>query len=84
MPSSPALAESDRVDLFFAEICANRFELIKEAVPGGTRLGVRVNPDNPSGEMALTAMQRTARSSRVELLTADVESRDESPAHLRR
>jgi ABC transporter substrate binding protein len=44
---------------FFAEICAKRVELIKEAVPGATRLGVLVNPVNPSGEMALTAMQRT-------------------------
>jgi putative tryptophan/tyrosine transport system substrate-binding protein len=61
---------------FFAEICAKRVELIKEAVPGATRLGVLVNPVNPSGEMALTAMQRTAGSLRVELLPVDVRARD--------
>ena len=61
---------------FFAEICAKRVELIKEAVPGATRLGVLVNPVNPSGEMALTAMQRTAGSLRVELLPVDVRAPD--------
>jgi putative ABC transport system substrate-binding protein len=59
---------------FFAEICAKRVELIKEAVPGATRLGVLANPDNPSGKTALSAMQGTARSLRVELLTVDVKA----------
>jgi putative ABC transport system substrate-binding protein len=62
---------------FFAEICAKRIELIKEAVPAATRLGVLVNPANPSGEAALTAMQRTARALRVELLTVDVRAVDD-------
>ena len=62
---------------FFAEICAKRVELIKEAVPAATRLGVLVNPANPSGETALTAMQRTARALRVELLTVDVKAVDD-------
>jgi putative tryptophan/tyrosine transport system substrate-binding protein len=57
---------------FFAEICAKRVELIKEAVPGATRLGVLVNPANPSGEMALTAMARVAGSLQVELLPVKV------------
>jgi len=65
---------------FFAEICAKRVELIKEAVPGVTRLGVLVNPANPSGEAALTAMQRTARSLRVELLTVNVRAVDDIAA----
>jgi putative ABC transport system substrate-binding protein len=62
---------------FFAEICAKRVELIKEAVPGVTRLGVLVNPANPSGKAALTAMQRTAHAVRVELLTVDVRAVDD-------
>jgi putative ABC transport system substrate-binding protein len=62
---------------FFAEICAKRVELIKEAVPAATRLGVLVNPANPSGKTALTAMQRTARSLRVELLSVDVKAVDD-------
>jgi putative ABC transport system substrate-binding protein len=61
---------------FFAETCAKRVELIKEAVPGATRLGVLVNPVNPTGEMALAAMQRTAGSLRVELLPVDVRAPD--------
>jgi ABC-type uncharacterized transport system substrate-binding protein len=62
---------------FFAEICAKRVELIKEAVPGATRLGVLVNPANPSGEMALTAMARAAGSLRVELLPMNVKAPDD-------
>jgi putative ABC transport system substrate-binding protein len=62
---------------FFAEICAKRVELIKEAVPGVTRLGVLVNPANPSGKAALTAMQRTAHALGVELLTVDVRAVDD-------
>ena len=57
---------------FFAEICAKRVELIKEAVPGVTRLGVLVNPYNPSGAIALTAMERVAGSLRMELLPMNV------------
>ena len=59
---------------FFAEICAKRVELIKEAVPATVRLGVLVNPANPSGEMALTAMVRAAGLLRVELLPINVEA----------
>jgi ABC-type uncharacterized transport system substrate-binding protein len=62
---------------FFAEICAKRVELIKEAVPGLTRLGVLVNPANPSGEMALTAMARAAVSLQVELLPVKVIAPDD-------
>src|SRR2546430_3478516 len=58
---------------FFAEICAKRVELIKEAVPGVIRLGVLVNPYNPSGAIALTAMERVAAGSlRMELLPMNV------------
>jgi hypothetical protein len=47
---------------FFAEICAKRIELIKEAVPAATRLGVLVNPANPSGETALIVDACCARA----------------------
>ena len=57
---------------FFAEICAKRVELIKEAVPRVIRLGVLVNPYNPSGAIALTAMERVAGSLRMELLPMNV------------
>jgi len=61
---------------FFAEICAKRVELIKEALPETIRLGVLVNPANPSGEMALTAMERAAGSLRMELLPVNVRAPD--------
>jgi putative ABC transport system substrate-binding protein len=61
---------------FFAEICAKRVELIKEAVPSATRIGVLVNPANPSGEMALTAMQRTAGTVRAEIVPEHVRAAD--------
>jgi ABC-type uncharacterized transport system substrate-binding protein len=62
---------------FFAEICAKRVELIKEAVPLAIRIGVLVNPTNPSGEMALAAMHRMAGTLRVEILAVNVSARDD-------
>ena len=47
---------------FFAEICAKRVELIKEALPETIRLGVLVNPANPSGEMALSRTPEGGRT----------------------
>ena len=61
---------------FFAEICAKRVELIKEAIPSLTRLAVFVNPANPSHPLALAAMQRTASALAVELVPTDVKARD--------
>ena len=61
---------------FFAEICAKRVELIKEAIPSLTRLAVFVNPANPSHLLALAAMQRTASALAVELVPTDVKARD--------
>ena len=62
---------------FFAEICAKQVELIKEALPKAIRLGVLVNPANPSGEMALTAMERAAGPLRMELLPVNVRAPDD-------
>jgi putative ABC transport system substrate-binding protein len=61
---------------FFAEICAKRVELIKEAIPSLTRLAVFLNPANPSHPLALAAMQRTASALAVELVPIDVKVRD--------
>lgn len=62
---------------FFAEVCAKRVELIKEAVPETARIGVLVNPTNPSGVMALEAMHRTAGTLRAEILAVNVSARDD-------
>jgi putative tryptophan/tyrosine transport system substrate-binding protein len=61
---------------FLAEICAKRVELIKKAIPGATRIGVIVNPDNSSHPIALAAMTRTAQALRLDLLSVRARTRD--------
>jgi putative ABC transport system substrate-binding protein len=65
---------------FFAEICAKRVELIKEAIPALARLAVFVNPANPSHPIALAAMQRTASVLGMELVPMEVKARDDIAA----
>jgi putative ABC transport system substrate-binding protein len=68
------------VTFFFAEVCAKRLELIKEAVPTLTRVAVLVNPANASTPIALAAMQTTATALGVELAPIEVKARDEIAA----
>jgi putative tryptophan/tyrosine transport system substrate-binding protein len=65
---------------FFAELCAKRVELIKEAIPTLTRVAVFVDPANPSHSIALAAMQRTASALEVELVPIEVKERDDIAA----
>ena len=65
---------------FFAELCAKRVELIKEAIPTLTRVAVFVNPANPSHPIALSVMQRTASALGVELVPIEVKARDDIAA----
>ena len=65
---------------FFAEICAKRVELIKEAIPTLTRVAVLVNPANPSHLVALPVMQDMASALGVELVSADAKGRDDIAA----
>jgi ABC-type uncharacterized transport system substrate-binding protein len=65
---------------FFAELCAKRVELIKEAIPTLTRVAVFVDPANPSHPIALAAMQRAARELEVELVPIEVKERDDIAA----
>ena len=60
---------------FFAEICAKRVELIKEAIPTLTRLAVLLNPVNPSSAIAVSHMQRTAGAVGVDLIPMEIKSR---------
>jgi ABC-type uncharacterized transport system substrate-binding protein len=62
---------------FFAEICAKRVELIKEAIPTLTRLAVLLNPVNPSSAIAVSHMQRTAGAVGVDLIPMEIKSRDD-------
>ena len=65
---------------FFAEICAKRVEIIKEAIPTLVRAAVLVNPANPSAAIALSVMQRTASKLGVELVPTEVKARDDIAA----
>jgi ABC-type uncharacterized transport system substrate-binding protein len=65
---------------FFAELCAKRVELMKEAIPTLTQIAVFVNPANPSHPIALEVMQRTAEALGVELIPIDVKTRDDIAA----
>ena len=65
---------------FFAEICAKRVELIKEAIPTLTRVAVLVNPANPSHLIALPVMQDMASALGVELVSVDAKGRDDIAA----
>jgi putative ABC transport system substrate-binding protein len=61
---------------FFAELCAKRVELMKEAVPTLTRLAVLANPANRAHPIALAAMESSARALGVELVPIEVKARD--------
>ena len=65
---------------FFAEVCAKRVELIKEAIPTLTQVAVFVNPANPSHAIALSEMQRTAGALGVDLMPIEVKPRDDIAA----
>jgi putative ABC transport system substrate-binding protein len=62
---------------FFAEICAKRVELIKEAIPAVARVAVLVNPDNASHQIAFAAMTATAQTLRLELLPVEARTRED-------
>jgi putative ABC transport system substrate-binding protein len=65
---------------FFAEICAKRVELIKEAIPSLQRIAVFVNPGNPATSIPLEAMRNMASALQVELAPMEVKTRDDFPA----
>jgi putative ABC transport system substrate-binding protein len=65
---------------FYAELCAKRVELIKEAFPTLTRVAVLVNPANLAHPIALAAMESTAGALGVELAPIEVKARDDIAA----
>jgi putative ABC transport system substrate-binding protein len=67
---------------FWAEVCAKRVELIKEAIPTLTRVAVFVHPAAPATPIALTAMERIARASGSELVSIEVKSLDDITASI--
>jgi putative ABC transport system substrate-binding protein len=65
------------MSMFYAEICAKRVELIKEAIPTVTRAAVLVNPSNPAHPIALAAMQGTAGALGMELMPIEARARED-------
>jgi putative tryptophan/tyrosine transport system substrate-binding protein len=59
---------------FFPELNAKRLEVVKEALPRLSRVGVLLNPDNPANVATLRAMEETARSIKVQLHAVEVRS----------
>jgi ABC-type uncharacterized transport system substrate-binding protein len=57
---------------FNPELCAKRLELIKEAVPPTTRVGILLNPENPIYLPCLQEMERRAKSINLELEAFEV------------
>ncbi|HSR76375.1 MAG TPA: ABC transporter substrate-binding protein [Xanthobacteraceae bacterium] len=53
---------------FHPELAAKRLELVKEAVPTITKVGVLINPLNPMNEPILPEMKQAADALKVELL----------------
>jgi putative tryptophan/tyrosine transport system substrate-binding protein len=68
------------VAFFFAEVCAKRVELIKEAIPSLTRIAVFVNPTSSvtsATSIPLAAMQRTASALNGEIVPIELTARDD-------
>lgn len=49
------------------QLTAKRLEILKEAVPGMTRVAVLLNPANPANASVLSALEHTARSINVDI-----------------
>ena len=60
-----------------AELDAKRLELLKEAVPGLTRVAVLSNPADPATEGAWTAQQAAARALGLQLQHLEVRGPDD-------
>jgi putative ABC transport system substrate-binding protein len=62
------------LSLVTVELGAKQLQLLKEAVPGASRVAVLGNPANPATELRLRALQAAARASGVSLLSLDARS----------
>ena len=53
---------------------AKRLELLKDAVPSTARVGVLVNPDDPTDSAGLSLLPTTARALNLEVRVLEVRS----------
>ncbi len=65
------------ISLLSAELAAKRLELLREAVPGMTRVAVLINPLNAGSAVTLSELQGIAGRLRIELAAAEVRSADQ-------
>src|SRR5262249_46188162 len=65
------------INFFNVEVTAKRLELLRELVPGATRVAVLVNPANPATETTLRDVEPAARSMglQIRLLAANTAAR---------
>jgi putative ABC transport system substrate-binding protein len=68
------------VENFFGELNAKRLELLKEAVPGISRVGVLANPAGPATARRLKEVESAARALRVKLLVQEARELQEIDA----
>jgi putative ABC transport system substrate-binding protein len=59
------------------ELSGKRLELLREAIPGASRLAVLVNPTDPAKAFDVREVQTTAQALGVQLQTLEVRSPDE-------
>jgi putative ABC transport system substrate-binding protein len=59
------------------DIAGKQLELLRIAVPRAERIGVLVDPDNPTHAGVLQALQQAGRTLRTELLSIEVRAPDE-------
>jgi putative ABC transport system substrate-binding protein len=59
---------------FFPELNAKRVEILKEALPRLSRVGVLLNPDNPANVATLGAMEQTAHSIKLQIHRVDAKT----------
>jgi putative tryptophan/tyrosine transport system substrate-binding protein len=62
---------------FFAGLAGKRLELLKELVPSVTRVAALWNRRNPATALEWRSLQEGSRALGLDLLSADVQSRDE-------
>jgi putative ABC transport system substrate-binding protein len=65
---------------FFPELVTKRLELLKEAVPKATRIGILLNPGNPANGPVIKAIAPVAKALQLELQHLDIGSPDHFPS----
>ena len=68
------------VNFFTTELAAKRLELLRELVPGITRLAVLVHPANPNTEPTLKGVEAAARSMGLQVQVFNASSRQDIDA----